>query len=216
MTSGKMKKSQAIQVTPQELLDTLHKFNMGFRYVRAYIEEMSDEQLIELYEKAKELNNISWLLRCMVLGVANHRAGHGDKTKIVESIAKTFGIMPRMAYLDIQVYETFIKDNPDFEPLLPPMFYQIAASMPHPNRAIEIALEKKAEMPTFPASAFKALLKGEVRRERIPKGAYMMVPIDTPLSVVIAENRLDEEGITPLYGGIKVLSIGGNLYAEVK
>jgi len=210
-----MKKPAAVEVSPTTILETLTKFNLGFKHLRKYINEMTDEQLVELYNQAKELGNISWLMRCMAIGVAKSRVGWGDVTKVMASIANTFGIGIRMAQLDVQVYETFIKDNPDFEPELPANFYQIAAISSNPKVALQMALEKRAEIPSFPASAFRAMLKGEINKEAAPKGTFMLVPVDTPLDIVKEEKRLDGEGCTQLYGRIKLYSIGGNLYTEI-
>jgi hypothetical protein len=191
------------------ILDTLRRFTGEFSQVRHQIEDMDDEALIALYQQAKEISDVAWLIRSITIGIAKSRAQRGDGT--VKSIAQAFGIGVRMAENDINIYETYIRDNPDFEPRLPPIFYLKAIKAANPNEAIEFALDKRIDNPAWPASDFERYVKGEMLRERARAGWYQMIPVD---SDKIGLMRM--EGETSLYGKIAISSIGGNLYAEVK
>jgi hypothetical protein len=193
------------------ILDTLRKFTGEFKLVRHQIANMDDDALIELYQQSKEISDVAWLIRAITIGTAKSRAQRGDG--VVKSLAQAFGIGVRMAELDIQVYETYIKDNPDFEPVLPPVFYQKAIKASDPNKAIDFALEKRMANPAWPASDFERYVKGDMPREPAPKGFYslMRVPEDE-----IDELKFYTEHTTVLFGKVSLSSIGGNLYAEIK
>lgn len=197
-----------------EIIHALQKFTSGFKGIRSKIESMNDDELVELYERAKEISNVSWLIRCIILGIAHDRALRGDNT--VSELAATFGIGKRMAELDIQVYETFIKENKDFEPLLPAAFYQLAARTDNPEEAIGIALEQKAQYPKYTSTEFGRLLKGHAPKERAAPGFYILVPSHTPLKEIVQEAGLDESGVSEMYGKVRLYSIGGNSYAEIQ
>jgi hypothetical protein len=196
-----------------EIIHALQRFSNGFKGIRRQIEEMSDEQLVELYERAKEISNVSWLIRCIILGTAHDRAIKGDKT--VVGLAETFGIGRRMAELDIQVYNTFVKPDKDFEPLMPAAFYQLAARQPDPESAISLAIERKTENPKFTSSEFSRLLRGEVPKEPMTPGVYLLVPSDVGIEVLTHEAGLDESGVTELFARARFLSIGGRNYVEI-
>ena len=203
-------------IQPQEVIDGLQKFNRGFKEVRHIIEEMSNEQLVELYQQAKEISNISWLIRVVVLGTAKSRAVRGDGA--LASIAKEFGIGIRLAQLDVSVYEAFIRDKPDFEPLLPAIFYQIASSLPNPEEAFELAVEQRANNPAWPISAFKRLVEGKPSKEPAGKGLFILVPCEAGITLQTFANEagLDDNGITELHGKVSLYSIAGHLYAQVQ
>lgn len=192
------------------VLDTLRRFTENFRDVRHRIEEMEDEALIELYQQAKEISNISWLIRAIVIGTAKGRSRKGDG--MVASIANQFGIGVRMAELDIQIYENFIKNNPEFEPVLPANFYTTALKAGDPQRAIEYAVERRSENPAWPASDFGRYVKGEMPKEPAPRGHYLLTPVSkADLDIM----KMDEKE-TDLFGKISLVSLGGSLYAEIK
>lgn len=201
------------EITAGVIVDAIQKFNAGFKTIRPQIEAMSDDELIELYKTANEITNVSWLIRCLVLGTAHDRSVRGDKT--VVSLAKEFGIGRRMAEIDINVYETFIKNDKDFDAILPAIFYQIASRAERPYDALNVALEKRAEIPNYPAVAFARLLKGHTPKEPMTPGFYMLVPMDVSKAMLLEEARLDEAGVTELYGRVKLSSIAGHHYAEI-
>jgi hypothetical protein len=196
-----------------EIIHALQRFTSGFKGIRSKIESMNDDELIELYDRAKEISNVSWLIRCIILGTAHERAVKGDRT--VVELAETFGIGRRMAELDIQVYNTFIKENQDFEPLLPAAFYQLAVRHPNPEGAIGMALEMKAEKPKYTSSEFGRLLKGDMGKEQAEAGFYILVPSNVSLDALMQEANLDETGTSELHGKTRLYSIGGNLYADI-
>lgn len=197
-----------------EIIHALQRFSTGFKGIRSKIESMSDDELVELYERAKEISNVSWLIRCIILGTAHQRAIKGDRTLV--ELAETFGIGRRMAELDVQVYNTFIRENLDFEPLLPAAFYQLACRQPDPESAIILALEKKAEKPKFTSSEFGRMLKGEVPKEPLGPGTYLLVPSEVGLEILAHEAGLDGmAGVTELHARSKFFSIAGHSYVEV-
>jgi hypothetical protein len=174
---------------------------------------MGDEELIELYDRAKDVANLSWFIRACVLGTAKGRAKWGDG--LIPALGKEFGIGRRAAELDVQVYEVFIKNNPDFEPVLPAIFYQMACRTENPFESINIALEERAQMPTYTATAFLRKLRGAEPREPAPKGFFMLVPMDVNRDIIEHEAGLDDGGSTELYGRSKMYSIAGQTYVEV-
>lgn len=192
------------------LLDTLRRFTDSFKSARHYIEEMDDEALIELYQQAKEISNVSWLIRAIVIGTAKSRAKRGDGA--IKSIAQAFDIGVRMAEIDIQIYENFIRDNPEFEPVLPANFYNAALKANDPKTAIDYAVERRIENPAWPASEFARYVKGDMPKEPAPKGCFLLTPISkAELDLMRMEN---EE--TVLFAKLSLSSIGGSLYAEIK
>ena len=205
-----------VKVEPQEVLDGLQKFNQGFRHLRTSIEAMDDEQLILLYEQAKEMGQISWFIRCLVIGTAKGKAVKGDGQLI--ALAKEFGIGVRMAELDVAVYNAFIRDDPDFEPQLPAAFYQIAATQENPKESIELAVSMKAENPKYPSTEFKRLTDGKIQKERGAPGTYLLVGVGAGITVETLEEeaRMDGGGLTELYGRLHLVSISGRTYLEVK
>lgn len=203
-------------VEPQEVIDGLQKFNRGFRYLRSSIEAMNDEQLIELYEQAKEVGQISWFIRCLVIGTAKSRSIRGDG--IVTALAKEFGIGVRMAEIDIATYNAFIRDNPDFEPKLPAAFYQIAATTTNPAESVALAEQMRAENPKYPSTEFKRLTDGRTQRQKAPVGTYLLVGVGDGVSVetLSEEATTDGGGLTELFGRVRLVSINGRTYVEVK
>lgn len=203
-------------MTPSEVIDLLQRFATGFRNIRPQIERMSEDELIELYQKATEITNVSWLVRCIILGVAHDKSVRGDGS--VKSIAQAFGIGKRMAEIDIKVYNTFIRDNPDFEPTLPAAFYQIASRSEDPDGAIDLAMELRAQNPAYPSTAFGRDIRGAAPKEPAPAGVYALVRVSEGETIqtlrLVAEN--EGGGTTPLYGNISLYSINGIIYAEIK
>lgn len=197
-----------------EVIESLQSVSRNFKTIRSAIEKMDDEQLLEIYERTKDISNLAWYIRALVLGVAHERSKRGDG--VVVGLAKEFGIGRRMAEIDIAVYYAFIKDNPDFEPQLPAVFYQAAVRTKAPQEAINMALEKKAERPHYPAAAYIRMLKGEPEREKAPPGVYMLIPVDESLKVLEEEAKMDGHGVTYLYGSDNYRSIGGRLYVEIR
>jgi hypothetical protein len=175
---------------------------------------MDDDQLIELYERAKEISNVSWLIRCIIIGIAKGRSTRGDGA--VKSIAQTFGIGERMAQIDIQVYDTFVKDNPEFEPLLPASFYQMASHSEEPQAMINLAIEKRSENPRYPASAFSSLVKGNAEKEPMGKGVYLLVRVEDSVETLKEQAITNGDGYLELYGKTRLHSIGGSFYMEIK
>jgi hypothetical protein len=202
------------EIQPEEVIDAIQKFNQGFRFVRKQVEEMDDDQLVELYRQAQGIANVSWLIRCLVIGTAKSRAVRGDGA--IKSIAGAFGIGVRAAELDVLVYETFIRDNPDFEPQLPATFYQLAATTADPEETLALAVEKRAENPRLPASAFKRIVDGKDERQAAPKGLFLLIPVDAgTIQDLQEEVQLDEGGFMELYGRTKLYSVDGKIYAEL-
>lgn len=202
-------------LAPAEVIDLLQRFSTGFKSIRPQIEQMSEDELIELYERTLEIANVSWLIRCIILGVAHDKAVRGDGS--VLAIARAFGIGRRMAEIDIKVYNTFIKDDPNFEPMLPAAFYQLASRAENPDKALDMALELRAQNPAYPITAFQGALKGRIPKERAPAGLYVMVEAGEGETIdtlkMVAEN--EGGGSTPLYGGVHLYSINGVIYAEI-
>lgn len=193
-----------------EFLDVIRKFTESFKAAREIIKSMDDDSLIELYQQAKEISNVSWLIRAIVIGTAKSRARRGEG--VVKSLAKEFGIGVRMAELDIQIYENFIRDNPDFEPVLPANFYTAALKAKDPQEAINYAVERRMDNPGWPALEFTRYVKGEMPKEKAPDGYYLLTPISRGEMDLM---RLDEEE-TDLYAKISLISLGGSIYAEIK
>ena len=171
------------------------------------LEEMGDEELIELYEHLKEISNISWMVRCCVLGVSKERAVRGDGT--IRYLAKEFGIGVRAAQMDIRVYEAFIRGNPDFEAVLPADFYRIALKCPDPKQAIEYAAQKRIEAGHYPAAIFAKEVSGEVIYAKADTGTYRIEKID---GIGIE----DGENIERLYGRCEIFSLNGVNYVQIK
>lgn len=207
--------SEELTVQPEQAIETLQLFNDTFKNIRKEIEAMTDDQLIETYEKARQIANVSWLIRVLVLGTAKGRAVRGDG--VLRSLAQAFDIGVRMAQLDVAVYEAFVRDNPEFEPTLPAIFYQIAVGTGNPKESIELAVQMRAENPGVPASAFKRLVDGKAPKEPHEGGLYIMIKCDAELTLTdfVEEASADGEGITELYGRTKLYSIAGKLYAEI-
>lgn len=199
--------------TSSDVVEVVQSLSRNYKLIRARIEEMNDDELLELYDRAKDISNLSWFIRCLVLGTAKQRSRRGDG--LLAALAKEFGIGRRAAELDIQVYDTFIKDNPDFEPALPAIFYQMACRTDAPNDAIALALDEKSRVGAYTASQFARRIRGEEPREPAPKGFYLLVPMDVSREITEHEAGLDEGGSTELFGRCKLYSIGGNTYAEV-
>lgn len=190
-----------------ELIYAVQRFREDFKGLRNRIERMSFDALVALHEEAIKVSAISWVVRCIILGVAHQRAKRGDGS--ILELAKTFGISKRMAEIDIRVYNTFVKDDPDFEPLLPAHFYQIAAQKAeNPKEAIHYALEQRYGG-RFTASDFKRACGGETTVQTAPPGLYRMVPL--PAGV-----EIDEQERTKLSAGVHLFSVNGELYGEVK
>jgi hypothetical protein len=188
-----------------ELIFSLEQFSSGLSGAREKIEAMSDEQLIELYSKLKSLEGVSWVIRCVVLGVAKTRAKRGDG--VITSLAVEFGISQRMAQYDIAVYETFIRDNPTFEPVLTPKFYQLALKAENPNGAINYAIDRFTAG-RYSAEEFRRTIGGRLPREPFPKGFYRCVPMEA--------GAIDVEERTELHGKFIGITSNGELFVEVQ
>lgn len=194
-----------------EILYVLEKFTGEFKSIRHRIIDMDDEELVALYQQAKEISNVSWLIRAIVMGTAKERSKRGDG--VIKSLAREFGIGQRMAEMDIKIYETFIKNNPDFEPELPPIFYLHALKAPDPDAAIDFAVEQRTQIPGWPSSDFNRYVKGEMQREPAPRGYYLLTPVS---KADLELTKIDNGEGTDLYGKVEITSIGGSLYCEVK
>lgn len=199
--------------TSSDVVEVVQSLSRNYKLIRTRIEEMNDDELLELYDRAKDISNLSWYIRCLVLGTAKQRSKRGDG--MLPALAKEFGIGRRAAELDVQVYDIFIKDNPDFEPALPAIFYQMACRTESPHESLAIALDEKSRNDAYPASQFARRLKGEDPREPAPKGFFMLVPMDATREITEYEAGLNEGGSTELFGRYRLYSIGGNIYAEV-
>lgn len=187
-------------------VDLLRRFAESFKTIRGLIEEMDDTELFEFYEQLKAISNVSWVMRCCVLGIARDKARRGDK--MIASLAKSFGIGVRAAQMDIQLYDAFIKDNPDFEPELPADFYHKALKVANPLEAIAYALSRRAETPSYPAQIFAKELRGEIIKEKIQSGYYKLVRVDF-------EGDLEDERME-LYGRTELFTINGEEYARIR
>jgi hypothetical protein len=187
-----------------ELIYGLQRFREDFKGIRKRIEGMSDDALIALYEEAKLIGQVSWVVRCIILGTAHGRSSRGDGT--VKDLAKSFGIGIRMAEIDIRVYDTFIKNDPDFECILPAHFYQIASRCENPKEAIEYAIEQRYGG-KFTASDFKRTLGGTTAESPAPSGFYELVAV---------ERAPDESERTKLSGSVSIFTVNGQVFAEIK
>jgi hypothetical protein len=183
-----------------EIVYALQRFGEGIHGIRGRIEEMDNDQLIAVYQQAKRLGLYTWYIRCLIIGVAKQRAVKGDGA--LKQIAEIFGIKERMAQTDVQVYETFIKDDPDFDPALPAAYYQFAARATNPQELIQYAIEHRP-----PLAEFARIARGLSPAQESPKGLFRLV---------LVEEEVPASELTPLSGRVHLYSSNGENYARIQ
>ena len=187
-----------------DLIFALETLQSKFKNIRPLIEGMTDEQLIAAYEQLSAFGNIAWYLRCLVIGIAKDRSKHGDGT--VKSIAQAFGISVRMAQIDITVYGTFIKTNPEFNPTLPARFYQLAVKTKDPRQAIEYA-DEMYHSRRYSSAEFERAMAGKMPRTPAEPGLYRLEP---------SENVVHESEPVELFGHVSLFRQDDILYAKIQ
>lgn len=191
-----------------ELIHSVDRLTQGLVALRKEVEDMEHDELVALYHSLNEMASTTWYVRCVVVGTAREKAHNAPS---VAELAKEFDVSERMIQIDLNIWDTFIRDDPEFAPQLPLRFYLAAARTEKPKEMIQYALERKAAHGRFSVGEFERVARGEVQGERIPPGKYLLTPVEE------SGARLVQRG-TKLWGRMEFYSDAetGEIIAEVR
>lgn len=136
--------------------DGLQKIEDYFGEIGQIIPNLSDSQLIMLYQYLATIGKSAWKAQCAIVSEAQDRAKFGDHA--VEEIAQSFGISRAQAFKDAKIYKVFLATGEDFD-LEDKTFFQLALDASAPVEALRYAEEQRQALGKYSTREFMRWIK---------------------------------------------------------